>query len=141
MGNNSVPFKGLVLMKLLIAIIFMCSFFSSVVIAKKGHVGVMYYKHIFGNVHQNPSRYSSALTTISCGHPVKIYSIKMGNWVKVKVGAQNGYLPMSFLSTKRPKCFQDKYPRFFDKFALGPTDLYYWGRLYDQYVIGKSRVQ
>lgn len=127
-------------MRVILSVVLICSFLGFDAYANDKHVAVMYYKYMFGNVHQNPSRYSSALTTISCGHPVKIYSIKMGDWTKVKVGAQIGYLPMEYLSSKRPVCFQDKYPRFFDQFSLGPTDLYYWGRLYDQYVMGKSKV-
>ena len=39
---------------------------------KKSLVGVRYYSQMMGNVHQNPSRYSQVLTTISCNHPVKV---------------------------------------------------------------------
>lgn len=115
--------------------------FSTQSFAKDKVQAVKYYNNPFGNVHQNASMYSSVMTTVACGHPVKVYSQKMGSWVKVKVGASSGYMLESFLSSNRVNCFQDKFPRFFDQFQLGPTDLYYWGRLYDQYSIGKSKVK
>lgn len=109
--------------------------------ATSSPIAVQYYTHAFGNLHQNASQYSTALTTISCNHPVKVFEQKMGDWVRVQVANQIGYLPQQSLSSKQVKCFQDAYPRFFDQFELNPSELYYWGRLYDQYVIGKSRVQ
>jgi hypothetical protein len=39
---------------------------------KKSIIGVKYFSQIMGNVHQNPSRYSQVLTTVSCNHPVKV---------------------------------------------------------------------
>lgn len=117
--------------------------FSMCAFAKKKaeYVGLKYYKNIFGHVHQNPSRYSNSLTTISCGHPVKVYANPKKHWSRVKVGPHSGFIEKNFLLNKRPKCFQDNYPRFFDQFTLDISELYYWGRLYDHYVQGKSRVQ
>lgn len=112
----------------------------------KESVKIFYYKNIFGNVHQNPSNYSAALTTITCGHPVKVY-LKQSNlknnqsWKKVKVGPYTGHIYGGFLIKKRPSCFQDEYPRFFDMFEMDLADLYYWARLYDQYIQGESQVR
>ena len=38
-------------------------------------IGVRYFSQTMGNVHQNASRYSQVLTTISCNHPVEILKI------------------------------------------------------------------
>jgi len=46
-----------------------------------------------------------------------------------------------YLSAKRPTCFQGKYPKFFDALNLDLAELYYWGRLYDHYIQGETRVQ
>ena len=107
-------------------------------------VGVFYYKNIFGSLHQGPSQYSSVLTTISCGHPVKVYESSdktKEKWANVKVGAYTGYVLKDFLATKKVECFQDKYPRFFENLQMDLADYYYWGRLYDQYIQGKSKVR
>lgn len=111
---------------------------------------VNYFRQIFGVVHQNPSHYSAALTTISCNHPLKLIRLVdasgkelRGNedWVFVKVGAYEGYLANQNVSKQRVECFQDRYPKFFDSFDADLSELYYWGRLYDQYVSGKSKVR
>ena len=104
-------------------------------------VAVHYFTLPFGNLHQNASLYSTSLTTLSCNHPIKVFSQTMGNWVRVQVANQVGYLSAESLSPKQVRCFQDLYPRFFDQFELTPTELYYWGRLYDLYLSGKSRVR
>lgn len=119
--------------------------------AKKEILRVAYFRPIFGHVHRNPSRYSSSLTTISCGHPIKVLKLvpKKGRpvtvfnkvWHFVKVGPYEGYIDGKYLKEKKTNCFQDRYPKFFDSLELDLTELYYWGRLYDQYVFGKSRVK
>jgi hypothetical protein len=119
--------------------------------AKRTQLSVMYLRPMFAHVHQNPSRHSASLTTITCGQPVKVMAAKWpdgredvlvdGHWHMVDVGPYQGYLDREMLSDKRPECFQDRYPRFFDAIGAELSDLYYWGRLYDQLVIGKSRVR
>ncbi len=118
---------------------------------KRISAGIQYSKEIFGHVHQNPSRYSASLTTISCGHPIKVVTLKYpdgreesmvdGKWLPVSVGPYDGYVAADSLSEKRPDCFQDRYLKFFDAFGMELSELYYWGRLNDQYVTGKSRVR
>lgn len=107
-------------------------------------VGVFYFKNMYGHVHQNASKYSTPLTTIECGHPVKVYEIRgrQGDkkWSRVKVANYKGYVLGEFLSSKKMKCFQDRYPKFINKFPLDVSEMYYWGRLNDQYVRGKSQV-
>lgn len=111
---------------------------------------VQYFRQIFGVVHQNTSRYSTALTTISCNHPVKLIRLvdakgkevaSNDTWAFVKVGAYEGYLVRENLAKQKNDCFQDRYPKFFDSFEPDLSELYYWGRLYDQYVNGKSKVR
>ena len=107
---------------------------------------VAYYKNLFGHIHKNPSRYSQSLSTISCGHPIKILGhkgreIQSGKFNKVKVGPYVGYIDRKYLTAKKKQCFQDRYPRFFDNIGLTLSDMYYWGKLYDQYVYGRSTVQ
>ncbi|MCK5073467.1 MAG: SH3 domain-containing protein [Bacteriovoracaceae bacterium] len=104
-------------------------------------VGIEYFKFMFGHIHLNPLRYSESLTAISCGHPVKIYNKQKGDWKFVKVGPYKGYIHKKALSAKKPLCFQDRYPKFFDLFELDPSEQYYWGRLFDQYVRGKSKLK
>jgi len=107
---------------------------------------VVYFKKLFGHIHKNPSRYSQSLSTIGCGHPIKVLVNKGREeygkgFYKVKVGPYEGYISKLYLNDKKPNCFQDKYPRFFDNLELSLTDMYYWGKLYDQYVYGRSTIQ
>lgn len=112
---------------------------------------ISYLKNTFGHIHQNASRSSTSLTTLSCGHPIKVYEVtnKAGQkfttfasgFFYVSAGNYYGYIQSSFLVDKKPNCFQKKYPKFFDALSLEITDFYYWGRLYDQYSQGKSTVK
>lgn len=118
----------------------------------KSTLGVKYFSRMMGNVHQNPSRYSQVMTTISCNHPVKILkeTSKDGkefvlygenNWYMVSVGPYEGYIMVNYLGDKKNVCFEEEYSKFFEGLNLSITDLYYWARLYDQYVQGKSKVR
>ena len=118
---------------------------------KKSLIGIKYFSQMMGNVHQNASRYSQVLTTISCNHPVKVMkeTSKDGKsfvlygedkWNLVTVGPYDGYVMAEYLTDKKNDCFEDEYPKFFDGLELDINDLYYWARLYDQYVLGKSKV-
>ena len=104
---------------------------------------MFYFKELFGHLHEKNSVKSSTLTTIACGHPVKVYSKQEANssWLKVKVASYDGFIEENSLSSTRVKCFQDKYPRFFDSLKIEISDIYYWGLLQDQFIIGKTRVQ
>jgi Bacterial SH3 domain len=118
---------------------------------KKSLIGIKYFSRMMGNVHQNASRYSQVLTTISCNHPVKVmketskdgkdFIIYGDNWNLVTVGPYDGYIMADYLSDKKVECFEEEYSKFFDGLNLDINDLYYWARLYDQYVQGKSKVR
>ena len=101
---------------------------------------VKYLNTPWGHVHQNQSRYSTSLTTVSCGHPLKVVA-HAGDWEKVQAGPYTGFVRAAQLVDKKPDCVQDKYPRFFDDLKLEITEMYYWGKLYDHYIEGKSRLK
>ena len=106
-------------------------------------VGVFYFKPLFGHVHQSSSRASASMTTIQCSHPVKVIeSSKVSasaEWAYVQVADHKGFILKDFLAEKRPDCIMGKYPKFFDSFNLDLSELYYWGRLNDQYLYGETR--
>jgi hypothetical protein len=119
---------------------------------KRLPIGVRYFSQMMGNVHQNPSRYSQVLTSISCNHPVKLLKevskdgkefILYGEdkWHLVSVGPYEGFVMADYLTEKKSSCFEEEFPKFFDGLSLDINDLYYWARLYDQYVQGKSKVR
>lgn len=108
-------------------------------------VGVFYFTPVFGHVHQSPVRTSASLTTIQCSHPLKVIeSSKVSvsaEWAYVEVADHKGFIQKQFLAEKRPECPQGKYPKFFDSVNLDLAELYYWGRLYDHYVMGETRAR
>ncbi len=117
---------------------------------KRSEGTLYYFKQMFGIVHKTPSRYSNALTTISCGHPLRTLILKDAkgkeflpheDWTLVKVGAYEGFVMRDYLTTTKGECFQDRFPKFFDSFDFEVSDLYYWGRLNDQALYGKSKVR
>ncbi len=119
---------------------------SSPFAAKKTPEKVMYFSKLFGHIHKGPSRYSQSLSTIGCGHPTKVIgnteiSSSGVSFLKVKVGPYIGFISKTYLRSKRPECFADEFPRFFDNLNLSLTEMYYWGKLYDQYITGRSRVK
>ena len=105
-------------------------------------LGVFYFSKIFGHIHQFPSPYSSALTTISCNHPIKVYKTTNSKegWRLVKTVGLQGYIQSEYLASKQVQCFQSQYSKFFDALDLSVSDMYYWGRLSDLYIKGKSKV-
>ncbi len=108
---------------------------------KSKYLGIYYANTFFGNIHRNPSRYSDSLTTIACGHPLKIYQDKeaIEGWRKVFIGESKGFVLVEILSEKKPVCFQEQYPKFFDGLGLDLSDMYYWGRLFDQAITGVTK--
>lgn len=127
--------------KLVILSLIFC--FSSTALSKDKVVGVLYYQHIFGHILERQNSYSASMTTISCGFPLKVIEkqdIKSG-WSLVEAAGTRGYLKSSALASSKPDCFQSKYPKFFNNNELSLSDMYYWGRLYDMYIQGKSKVK
>ena len=119
--------------------------FAETVSTDEKIVGIFYMKPLFGHVHQSSVRTSASLTTIQCAHPVKVIeSSKVSvssEWAYVEVADYRGFILKQYLSEKKPECLQGKYPKFFDSLNMDLSELYYWGRLYDHYVQGETRVQ
>ncbi len=113
------------------------------VFGKEKVVGRLYFQNFLGHVHKNPSKDSTSLTVVQCSHSVKVLEIKnkIEDWTYVQVGDDKGYIQTKFLDAKRPECFQAKYPKFYLEMGLDITEMYFWGRLYDQYAQGKSRIK
>lgn len=118
---------------------------------ERKQIAVQYLVAPYAHIHQNPNRFSAALTTISCAHPLRVYSLTFGKegksvelfnkeWRLVKAGPYEGYIRVDFLAASKPECFQDKYAKFFEALDLEVADMYYWGRLYDLYDYGHTKV-
>ena len=119
--------------------------FSWQVCASESVQKVVYLKNIFGHIHQNPRRHSRAITTVSCGYPIKVIKREEGErasaegWYRVEAGTYKGFVRVAHTSEKKEPCFQEKYPRFFDRSELGPTDYYRWARLQELLLRGVSK--
>ena len=117
--------------------------FSTMLQAKV--VGTMYFNEFMGHLHKSASKTSNSLTTIQCSQALKILDeqgkFNAGEWFYVSVGEDKGYIHSQFLQTSRPDCFQDEYPRFYQKLELDLTDMYYFGRLQDHYLKAITRAQ
>ena len=128
-----------------INIFFILFYFVSSVYSSEKIIGKMYFNQFLGHLHKNPSRSSSSLTTIQCAYPVKIVEEKSNQipkgWFLARVGEDKGFIQTKFLSEKRPSCFQEEFPKFYLKLNLDLTDMYYWGRLSDQYLFEESKVK
>ncbi len=118
---------------------------------ERKQVAVKYLTAPYAHIHQNPNRFSAALTTISCAHPLRVYSLTYSKeskpleifnkeWRLVKAGPYEGYVRDDFLAASKPECFQDTYSKFFEALELEVADMYYWGRLYDLYDYGHTKV-
>lgn len=104
---------------------------------------VQYFIPMLGHVHQSPARPSPSLTTLQCGHPLKLISdpkVVVGpEWAYVDVADHKGFVWRKHLSTSKPDCFQARHPKFFDSLGLDLAELYYWGRLNDHWEQGLAR--
>ncbi len=108
----------------------------------------VYFNLFSGHLHQVPNPQSTSLKVLNCGDRLKVVTNeKEGvastkfSWSKLQTASYIGYVRKEFLSEEPPKCFSNKYLKFVEQFKLELTDKYNWGRLYDQYVLGKSRVK
>ena len=106
-------------------------------------LGRKYFKNFLGHVHKGMSSNSTSLTIVQCSHSVKILKQKnlLADWSYVQVGEDKGYIQSEFLTSKKPECFQGKYPKFYNSIGLDISEMYYWGKLYDQYFEGKSKIR
>ena len=109
----------------------------------------LYLTEIFAHLHDRPDIYSAAKTTLACGHVVNILqedpkkkSVPNNNlWAYLEASGRDGYMIKTFLSPQRPECFQESYAVFFELLNLEVSDLYYWGRLQELILRGRSRVK
>jgi len=128
----------------LILLVFNLLSFAETTSTDEKVVGVFYMTPLFGHIHQSSVRTSASLTTVQCAHPVKVIeSSKVSiskEWAYVEVADYRGFVMKQYLSEKRPDCIQGKYPKFFDALNMDLSELYYWGRLYDHYIQGETRV-
>jgi len=103
---------------------------------------VVYLTTFLGHVHQSPSRLSPSLTTIQCGHPIKVIKesnvVVSDDWERVQVADWKGFVWKKHISPSKPDCYQGRYPKFVDAFNLDLTELYYWGRLNDHWEEGRA---
>ncbi len=110
---------------------------------KNNQNNIKYFLPFLGIIHRNPSLHSSTLTTIACGFPLKILPaqpLMPGDFYYVQAGSSIGYVHVSTVSEVQPFCFQDQYPMFFNGLNLDLTELYYWGRLNDQFQVFQTRI-
>lgn len=104
---------------------------------------VMYFNKMYGSVHELANISSYSLTTIGCGHPVRVFKKDRGFsefFSYVKIASYKGYILKAHLSSTRPDCFSKKYSRFTNSVDMSLSDLYYWGRLYDHFKMGETQV-
>jgi len=57
------------------------------------------------------------------------------------VASLEGYIKSDFLARNKVRCLQDRYVRFFSRLNLEISDIYYWGKLYDQFVSGRVGIE
>lgn len=116
-------------------VVFFLLFNSTNILSKE--YNVQYFLNIFGHVHEKPYELAASETAIACGFPVKVFEKQdhqYNEWFYVQTGDKKGYIEKKYLSKSRPECFQKKYNKFYNDLALNLSDLYYWARLYDQYI-------
>ena len=130
------------MVKTVFLLFILCLSFSTFAKKKSHKMGRKYFNQFLGHVHKNPTKESTSKTIVQCSHSVELL-YKQGTpkgWHYVRVGEDFGYIEERFLSRKRPQCLQGKYPKFYNKMGLDITDMYYWGRLSDHYVQGRTTV-
>jgi hypothetical protein len=111
-------------------------------------VNDLYFTLFSGHLHQGPNAQSTSLKILNCGDKLKVITSDKEEktnskfeWVKLQTGNYIGFVRKDFISNDQPSCFNNKYLKFVEKFNLEITDKYNWGRLYDNYVWGKSKVK
>lgn len=109
------------------------------------NAGRLYFQGFMGHLHKSASDSSASMTAIQCAQSVELVekegvSVPDG-WKYGRVGEDYGYVRSKFLGEKRPECFQQKYPKFYNALNLDLADFYYWGRLSDHFIEGESLAQ
>lgn len=104
-------------------------------------VSLRFFNEFMGHVHKTPDNDSSSLTAVQCGFKVKVLKSKLADnvWSYVQVGDDKGFIENFRLSDQRPSCFQGKYQEYYNSLNLDLTDLYYLGKLNEQFVTKESK--
>jgi len=140
MGDNSIPLEGLMVknLKILSFSFFLLVLSSNSYARKSKRMPVRYLSKIYGQIHQNASRFSRVVSTFECGQPFKLKKGDDGGFSKVLYASYEGYILTSHLSKSRPKnCWQDRYRKYFDFMGLGISEMHHWGRLQDLFIEGE----
>lgn len=121
----------------------MTVFILSTTLFGQSVVSRMYFSEFMGHVHKAPDTDSSSLTALQCGFKVKVLESKLADsiWSFVQVGEDKGFVENSRLSDQRPDCFQGKYQDYYNSLNLDLTDLYYLGKLKEQFVSRESKAK
>ena len=111
---------------------------------EKGAAKIAYFNKIFGHLHRRPDVNSSTLTVLDCNTILNIIhdGAQKGNsqWYYIKSGIYEGFVGKNHVSFAPVRCFQKKYPHFFESVKIDPGDRYYWGKLYDRYETAQTKV-
>ena len=139
MGNYSIQVESLIKTKTII-------FFIVILLSSQSsaEVGRLYFNQFLGHVHKSADKDSSSLTIVQCSHSVKILKHEKSlsdDWLYVQVGEDKGFIQKDYLSSKKPICLQEKYPKFYLELGLDLTDMYFWGKLNDHFVKGTSKIK
>ncbi len=105
--------------------------------------GVIWFAKTYGQMKPWPGPLDEGLLTVSCGQSLETYSSDQipANHVFVGVSGQKGLLLQEDTLEKRPICPQSQYPRFTKGLGLTLMDVYYWGRLGDMVIRGRSKAK
>lgn len=107
-------------------------------------IGTFYINTPFALLHELPNDFSAGIDTLNCNQSVKVFErgdLPSENFWEVEAAGKKGLVKKEFLSPKRAECAQERYAKFFDSLGLELEDRYYWGRLYDQMRIGRSKAK
>jgi hypothetical protein len=97
----------------------------------------VFLNKMYGQIHQNESRFSRVITTFECGQPFSLKGELGDPFSRVTYATYEGYILTEHLSNKKPTdCWQDKYRKFFEFLGLGVTEMHYLGRLEDLLIRG-----
>ncbi|WP_157679947.1 hypothetical protein [Bacteriovorax sp. DB6_IX] len=125
-------------MKLIFLFSILAMLGSSSYAKKSKHMPVRYLNKIYGQIHQNASRFSRVVSTFECGQPFKVASGDDRGFTKVIYASYEGFILTNHLSKSRPKdCWQDEYRKYFDFMNLGISEMHHWGRLQDLFLEGE----
>jgi hypothetical protein len=140
-GDNSIPMEGL--MKSVLAPIFILVIGMTSSFGQSTKPSIYYFNQMFGHILETPQPNAASVSTIPCQFPLRMSTTQSENdlWHRVEAQDLKGFVLKEYLSSSKVDCFQEKYPKFFEQLNLDVSEMYYWGRLYQNFSLGKSEVQ